>query len=85
MTVSKILVEVAVPAADARLDVLIPYESRFAEVLELVKAAFTDEVASTFEPSDDTILCDAGTGAIFNLNLTSEELGLVNGSRLILM
>lgn len=84
MMMSKILVEVAVPAADARFDVLIPYESRFAEVLELVKVAFADEVASTFEPGDDTVLCDAETGAIFNLSLTSEELGLVNGSRLIL-
>ena len=82
---SKILIEVAVPAADARFDVLIPYESRLVEVLELMKAAFAEEVASTFEPGDDTILCDAGTGAIFNINLTSEELGLVNGTRLILL
>lgn len=82
---SKILVEVFVPADDRRCDLLIPLEVRFVEVTELVKAVFADDAGSAFTPSDDTILCDAVTGAIYNVNLTAEQLGMMNGSRLMLV
>ena len=82
---SKILVEVYVPAADRRCDLLVPYESKLVEVIELVKTVFADDPDSNFTPVDDTILCDRGTGSIFNVNLSAQELGLQNGSRLMLI
>ncbi len=82
---SKILVEVSVPAADRRRDVFIPFECRMHEITELVKAVFADEVAESYEPVADTLLCDAETGYVFDVNSTPEELGLENGSRLLLI
>lgn len=82
---SKILVEVRVPAADKKRDVFIPYEVRLHEITELVKSVFAEEVSHGFSPRDDTYLCDADTGAVYNVNLTPEEIGLENGSRLMLI
>ena len=82
---TKILVEVTVPAADLRRDVFIPYECRLAEITELVKAVFAGETADSFAPLAGTLLCEAGTGAVYDVNKTPEELGLQNGSRLLLI
>lgn len=82
---SKILVEIRVPAAQKRCDAFIPYEAKLYEVAELVKGLFADDAESGFSPAADTILCDAITGAIFNVNLSPQELGLRNGSKLLLV
>ncbi len=82
---SKILVEVYVPAAGRRSDLFIPYEAKLFEVTELVKAVFSDDPDSSFTPVDDTLLCDRDTGEIFNVNRSAQELGLENGSRVMLV
>ena len=82
---SRILVKVAVPAADKERDVFIPYECRMLEITELVKAVFSEETAHSFAPAADTVLCDGETGAVHDVNRTAEELGLRNGSRLLLI
>ena len=82
---TKILVQILVPAADIHRDVLIPYESRMHEITELVKAVFADETAHGFAPVADTLLCDAETGDVFDVSQTPEEIGLRNGSRLMLI
>ena len=82
---SKILVEVAVPAANLRRDLFIPYECRLAEITKLVKAVFAGETGDSFAPVAGTLLCEAGSGAIYDVNKTPEELGLQNGSRLLLI
>ena len=82
---SKIIVKVVVPAADRERDVFIPYECRLHEIIDMVKLVFADETAHSFTPVADTILCAAETGAVYDLNKTPEELGLQNGSRLMLI
>ena len=82
---TKILVEVSVPAANLRRDLFIPYECRLAEITELVKAVFAGETGDSFTPVAGTLLCEAGTGALYDLSRTPEELGLQNGSRLLLI
>lgn len=82
---SKILVEIAVPAAGVTRDVFIPYECRLCDVTELVKTVFAEEVAHGFRAVDDTVLCDAETGQVFDVNLTPEEIGLRNGARLLMI
>jgi len=83
--VSKILVEVRVPAAERRRDVFIPYERPVCEITELVKGVFSEEAAQGFEPDAETLLCDAESGQVFDVNRTPEELGLSNGARLLLI
>jgi len=82
---SRILVEIRVPAAEARYDVFIPDESRLSEVTELLKVLFSDESEGSFSPTADTVLCDAVTGSVLDFNRSAQELGLKNGSRLLLV
>jgi hypothetical protein len=83
--VTKILVEVAVPAAGLKRDLFIPFELRLAEIAELVKVVFAGETGDSFAPVADTLLCEAGSGVIYDVDKTPEELGLENGSRLLLI
>ena len=82
---TKILIDVTVPAAALRRDLFIPYECRLAEITELVKAVFAGETGDSFTPVADTLLCEAGSGVVYDLSKTPEELGLQNGSRLLLI
>jgi hypothetical protein len=82
---SKILVEVFIPAAGRRFDLMIPYEARLHEVTELVKSVVADDVESSFMPAEDTILCHGVTGAALDINRSPEELGLANGAALMLL
>jgi len=82
---SRILVEIRVPAAEARYDVFIPYESRVSEVTELLKALLSDDSEGSFSPTADTVLCDAESGSVLDVNRSALDLGLENGSRLLLI
>lgn len=82
---SKILVEVRVPAAGRTRDVFIPYERPIYEITELVKVVFSEEAAQGFEPDAETVLCDEGSGQVLDVNRTPEEMGLLNGARLLLI
>ncbi len=82
---SKVLVEVYVPAADKCSDVLIPYECTLFEVTELLKAIFGDDAESSFAPDESTVLCDRATGSVFDVDQSPRDVGLCHGSRLMLL
>ena len=82
---SRILVEVRIPAASLRRDAFIPFEMPMHEVMALLKSALADDVTPVLQMSDDMVLCDAATGAIFNVNWTPEEIGLEDGSQIMLI
>ena len=81
----KILVEVYVPASGDRFDVWIPLESRMGEVSKLIASALSDLSKGKFKGNSDTVLCDADTGVIFDINTEIAELDIKNGSRLMLI
>ena len=80
---SKIIVECRVPAARLSTDVSLPYEKPLSHSLELLKALYVDDV--NFSPDETTLLCDTHTGDIYDTAKTPEQLGLVNGSSLMLV
>ncbi len=82
---NKALVEITVPAAAQKYDVFIPLESRMSEVVKMVAGALSDLSGGKYKATDDAILCDAETGSIFNINMEVAELGIKNGSRLMLI
>lgn len=82
---NKALVEITVPAAAQKYDVFIPLESRMSEVIKMVAGALSDLSGGKYKATDDAILCDAETGSIFNINMEVAELGIKNGSRLMLI
>lgn len=81
----KILVEVYVPVAGMSYDVFIPRQSMFYEVQELIEKSVREWVADVFIIWEDTALCFRDTGEIVNINVSVEELGLKNGSKLMLI
>lgn len=82
---SKVLVEVLLPAANMKFDVYIPQESKMSEVKQLVTSVMTDLADGKFKGHEDSVLCDADSGLIFNVNMIVSELGIENGSRLMLI
>lgn len=82
---NKALVEITVPAAAQTYDVYIPLESKMSEVVKMVAAALSDLSDGKYKATEEAILCDAGTGNIFNVNMEVAELGIKTGSRLMLI
>ena len=82
---NKVLVEISVPAAGDKFDIFIPLDIKFGDVLEMVSLAVMELTEGKFNPDKDTILCDAVTGEILDVNIEGAEQGLKNGSRLMLI
>lgn len=74
----KVLVEISVPAAGRSFDVFIPQTSKMSEVVMLVSKSLAELSAGKFKPDYSTILCDAESGKIFNINLSVYELSLIH-------
>lgn len=81
----KILVEIYIPASGKCIDVRIPLSLRVWEVLSLLSKVIVEISDGCFEFTDQTTLCDRKTGSILDMNITAEELGLKNGSKLMLI
>lgn len=81
----KILVEVVLPSASTSYDVYIPLSSPVSEVLFLVSNLLGELSSGYFKADNATVLCDAETGNVLNINTTVFESGLKNGSKLLLI
>ena len=82
---NKALVEISVPAAGSSYDVYIPLDIRMSEVLKLVSGLLSELSSGKYKATADAVLCDAESGIIFNGNREAAELGIKNGSRLMLI
>jgi len=82
---NKVLVEIILPAADQSFDVYIPLDSRMSEVLVLVSSLLSDLTDGKYKATPNAVLCDAASGIIFNINMAIAELGIKNGSKLMLI
>lgn len=80
-----VIIEVFLSAAGRSYDIKIPRCSMMWEVTKLVAIALEDLSNGLYTASEDSVLCDRETGAIFNINYPIEELGITNGSQLILI
>lgn len=81
----KFLVEVYVPVLGKAWDMFIPRSMQMYEVLELVKKAVTDLSENSFIADENTAICYREDGTILNINLSVTELGIKNGSKLMLI
>lgn len=82
---NKVLVEISLPAAGKSFDVYLPLESQMSEVVMLVSALLSDLSDGKYKANDNAVLCDAATGIIYNINMAVAELGITNGSKLMLI
>lgn len=81
----KILVEIYNPASHHTYDVFIPIKSKIYEIAYLLANTASELSQGFYKATEQTVLCDRVTGQVFDINLTIEELGLKNGSKLMLL
>ena len=81
----KVLVEIFVPALQKSFDVFLPLTGKMSEVQTLVAGALSRLSEGKYLASKDSILCDAKTGTIYDINATIQDLGIQNGSKMMLM
>jgi len=81
----KVLINIFVPALNRTFEVFIPLRSPMHEVLELIKKAVTELSDGRMVMDESTTLCHREDGTIININLSVYELGIKNGSKLMLI
>lgn len=81
----KALIEVYVPVLDRAFDMFIPLTSPMHDVLELIKKAVSEMSDGRFVANANTTICNREDGTIININLSVYELGIRNGSKLMLI
>ena len=82
---SKALVEIAVPAAEKKFDVYIPLDSKLGEILMLVADVLSELSEGKYKATPDAMLCYADTGEPLDKDVEAAELGIITGTRLMLI
>lgn len=79
------MVEVYLPAAGKSYDVRIPGTVRIGEIIPLLEGCMAELEAGYFVTGKDTVLCDKNTGLALDVNLTPSEMGILNGTKLMMI
>lgn len=82
---NKLLVDAYLPVAQKSYDLLIPADMKLSEITKLVSDALSQLSGSLYMADASAVLCDRESGRILNVNMTAWNLGLRNGSRLMLI
>ncbi len=81
----KVLVELIVPALDAKYDVYFPINRRIGNVICLTNKMLFEETNGLFVGNNNTLLYDSLSGEIYNMNQLVRETNIRNGSKVILL
>ena len=81
----KILVNVFIPILGIGYDVFIPNDLKMGEVAALLKKAVVELSDGQIVVSEATAICMRNTGTILDINHTAYELGIKNGSKLMII
>lgn len=82
---NRILVEIYLPPALAAYDVRIPADVQLYKSIALVGQALSRLSGGLYTADRDAVVLQRDNGAILNINMTPWELGIRNGSRLMLI
>ena len=82
---NKIIVNVYVPVLNISYDIFVPLQAQLYEVTELIKKAVTELSEGRFIPMRDTTISLRASGKILDINSTIQELGIGNGTKLMLI
>ena len=81
----RLTLEIYLPASQQAFDVQVPAGALLSQVASLAGQEISRLSGGTYEADDGSILCDRSCGSILNINMTVWELGLRNGSKLMLI
>ncbi|MBR3833403.1 MAG: hypothetical protein IKJ73_03715 [Lachnospiraceae bacterium] len=82
---NKIIVEVHVPSTNKIYDAKIPRDIQIWEVTKLLSDMIAANHPGMYAKDNDAILCDFVSGTILPANKLVDDVGLVNGSRVLLV
>lgn len=82
---NRITVEIFLPAAKKCFDVSVPTDMRLFQVTQLTAKTLTELSGGLYRADETATLCDWESGAFLNANMMVWELGLKNGSQLMLI
>lgn len=81
----KYIVEVYLPAAQKKFDMRIPAASKMGEINSLVASLASDLSAGSYKATSQSILINAASGEMYDVDMTASEQGIRNGTQLILI
>ena len=82
---NKILVEVFVPMLGEEYDVFIPINKKIGNVIRLINEGIVDLSNGCFPIKKNILLYSKVNGQVLDPNKNVKEVGLVNGSQVILL
>ena len=81
----RFLVEIYLPVSDFCYDVSIPSNSKIHEVIDLLGKPLSDLSGGMYIATADSVICTRENGEALDINLSVEEAGIKNGSKLMLI
>ena len=82
---NKVLVEVIVPLLENRYQVYIPINKRISTVIKLIEKALREITNGYYPNKENSVIIDAESGNVFDINITVKESKMINGSQIILI
>ncbi len=82
---SELFVQIYLPSFNKTFDLKVSSELKVYELKNMVYTLLKSEVNTEILKKSKPVLCDKESGAIFNINLSLQELHLRNGSQLMLI
>ena len=80
-----VLVEVIVPLLEKRYQVYIPINKRISTVIKLMEKALREITNGYYPNKENSVIIDAESGNVFDINITVKESKMINGSQIILI
>lgn len=84
MMKNKILLEICLPAVEKSFDVRIPRQLKAAQAAAML-AEFIKKQDVEYIPTAQSVLCDMESGRAFDANAFIGDLGLHNGSKVMMV
>ncbi len=83
---NKFLIEVIVPLLEENFEIYIPVNKRISTVIKLIEKSL-NEITNGYYPAqkENSVIIDAESGSVFDVNLTVKESKMINGSKIILI
>lgn len=79
------LVEVYLPAIGRSFDVHIPRDKKIGEITERMEEKFVKQNIGYYKSFEGAVLCEREEGAVLHKELTPDEMGILTGTRLMLI
>lgn len=81
----KVLVKVYVPSLEDSFEIFIPKDLRLYEIIGFISQAVEQYSEGQYRSNHKEILCEKDSGNILDINFSAYELGIHNGSKLVLI